>query len=818
MVQDHMTNHEGKDPSEAKDTEVIVSNTEDNDKADKLKIPIEMPVLPVRDTVVFPGMVAALSVVTERDIKLLNHVLAANRFLALVAQKDKELKVVNPSALYDYATAAVVLQMIRMPDNSAKMLVQGVSRIKLDEYIQTEPYYKAKVTVLEDIIENDMETEALARNAADQFIRMISMAPSLPEELKIAIVNVDSPSRLADMIASHLNIGIPEKQQVLEAFNVKVRLQRVTALITSEMEVLEMATKIQSQVKNEMEKGQREYYLRQQLKAIQEELGEGDERAVEVKELTKKIEEAKMPPEAKKEAERELSRLAKMPSASAEYTVSRTYLDLLVALPWAITTTDNLDIQMARKALDEDHYDLEKVKERILEYLAVRKLKQDMKGPILCFVGPPGTGKTSVGMSIARAIGRKFVRVSLGGVRDEAEIRGHRRTYIGALPGRIIQGLRKVGSNNPVFMLDEIDKLGADFRGDPAAALLEVLDPEQNHAFADHYLDVPFDLSKVMFITTANLLDPIPPALKDRMEVLELPGYTAEEKVFIVKQFTIPKELKEHGLTKEQISIEDDAIGTIISDYTREAGIRNLEREIAHICRRVAKDIASGEKKSVIVTTDRLHNLLGPIKFFSEAAERTSEAGVATGLAWTQAGGDILFIEATSMPGTGKLLLTGQLGEVMKESAQAAMSYIRAKLTKLGITFKDFNKYDFHIHIPAGAIPKDGPSAGVTMAMALISLLKETPILSNVAMTGEITLRGRVLPVGGIKEKVLAAKRAGITTVILPKRNEKDLVEVPENAKKEMKFVFVEKVDEMLPIVFGTKEPAVKKKRIFSKA
>lgn len=817
MVQDHMTNHEGKDPSEAKDTEVIVSNTEDNNKADKLKIPIEMPVLPVRDTVVFPGMVAALSVVTERDIKLLNHVLAANRFLALVAQKDKELKVVNPSALYDYATAAVVLQMIRMPDNSAKMLVQGVSRIKLDEYIQTEPYYKAKVTVLEDIIENDMETEALARNAADQFIRMISMAPSLPEELKIAIVNVDSPSRLADMIASHLNIGIPEKQQVLEAFNVKVRLQRVTALITSEMEVLEMATKIQSQVKNEMEKGQREYYLRQQLKAIQEELGEGDERAVEVKELTKKIEEAKMPPEAKKEAERELSRLAKMPSASAEYTVSRTYLDLLVALPWAITTTDNLDIQMARKVLDEDHYDLEKVKERILEYLAVRKLKQDMKGPILCFVGPPGTGKTSVGMSIARAIGRKFVRMSLGGVRDEAEIRGHRRTYIGALPGRIIQGLRKVGSNNPVFMLDEIDKLGADFRGDPAAALLEVLDPEQNHAFADHYLDVPFDLSKVMFITTANLLDPIPPALKDRMEVLELPGYTAEEKVFIVKQFTIPKELKEHGLTKEQISIEDDAIRTIISDYTREAGIRNLEREIAHICRRVAKDIASGEKKSVIVTTDRLHNLLGPIKFFSEAAERTSEAGVATGLAWTQAGGDILFIEATSMPGTGKLLLTGQLGEVMKESAQAAMSYIRAKLTKLGITFKDFNKYDFHIHIPAGAIPKDGPSAGVTMAMALISLLKETPILSNVAMTGEITLRGRVLPVGGIKEKVLAAKRAGITTVILPKRNEKDLVEVPENAKKEMKFAFVEKVDEMLPIVFGTKEPVVKKKRIFSK-
>ena len=707
--------------------------------------------------------------------------------------------------------------MLRMPDNSAKMLVQGISRIKIDEYTQTDPYFKVKVTPLEDILENDMETEALARNVADQFTRMISMVPSLPEELKIAIVNIDNPGRLADMITSHLNISVAEKQHVLEAISVKARLQKVTALITSEMEVLEMATKIQSQVKNEMEKGQREYYLRQQLKAIQEELGEGDERTIEVKELTKKIEDAKMSPEAKKEAERELSRLAKMPTASAEYTVSRTYLDLLVALPWSITTTDSIDIQAARKALDEDHYDLEKVKERILEYLAVRKLKHDMKGPILCFVGPPGTGKTSVGMSIARAIGRKFVRISLGGVRDEAEIRGHRRTYIGALPGRILQGLRKAGSNNPVFMLDEIDKLGADFRGDPAAALLEVLDPEQNHAFSDHYLDVPFDLSKVMFITTANLLDPVPPALKDRMEVLELPGYTAEEKIFIVKQFTFPKQLKEHGLTEEQLVIEDDAMKTIISDYTREAGIRNLEREIATICRKAAKDIASGEKQSVQVSADQLHNLLGPIKFFSEAAERTTEAGVATGLAWTQAGGDILFIEATSMPGTGKLMLTGQLGDVMKESAQAAMSYIRAKSTKLGITFKNFNKYDFHIHIPAGAIPKDGPSAGVTMAMALISLLKEIPILSHVAMTGKITLRGRVLPVGGIKEKVLAAKRAGITTIVLPKRNEKDLVEVPENARKELKFVFVEKVDEMLPAVFGPKEPEKKKKRIFSK-
>ncbi len=807
-----MAHNEDKNQVETNDSTIVVSDIKNgDDKANSLKIPKEMPVLPVKDTVIFPSMVAALSISTERDLQLLNHVLAGNRFLALVTQKDKDLKVVKSSDLYTIATASVVLQMIRMPDNSAKMLVQGLKRIKIDKYTQTDPYFKADVTILEDVLENDRETEAAARNVTDQFVRMISMAPSLPEELKIAIVNTDSPSRLADMIASHLNIGIAEKQAVLEAINVKARLQKVTALIAAEMEVLEMATKIQTQVKSEMEKGQREYYLRQQLKAIQEELGEGDERTVEIKELTKKIEDAKMPPEAKKEAEKELNRLSKMPTSSAEYTVSRTYLDLMVALPWSVSTPDNLDIQTARKVLDEDHYDLEKVKERILEYLAVRKLKQDMKGPILCFVGPPGTGKTSIGMSIARAMGRKFVRISLGGVRDEAEIRGHRRTYIGSLPGRIIQGLRKAGSNNPVFMLDEIDKLGADFRGDPAAALLEVLDPEQHHAFSDHYLHVAFDLTKVMFITTANLLDPIPPALKDRMEVLELPGYTAEEKVFIAKQFTIPKQLKEHGLTKEQLPFEDGAIKAVISDYTREAGIRNMEREIAHICRKAAKDIASGEKKSVTVTAKKLYTLLGPIKFFSEVAERTSEAGVATGLAWTQAGGDILFIEATSMLGTGKLTLTGQLGDVMKESAQAAMSYIRAKSALLGITFKNFGKYDFHIHIPAGAIPKDGPSAGVTMAMALISVLKNIPVRPSVAMTGEITLRGRVLPVGGIKEKVLAAKRAGITTIIMPKRNEKDLVEVPENAKKELKFIFVEKVEDMLPVVFGKKEPVAKK-------
>ncbi|OHB71528.1 MAG: endopeptidase La [Planctomycetes bacterium RBG_16_41_13] len=810
-----MTNSENNNNGEDQEQPVLTVEEEVQDKIERIKIPHETPVLPVKDTVVFPGMVAALSVYTDRDLKLLNDVLAGNRFLTLTAQKDKDIKVLKQSDLYESATAAVVLQMLRMPDNSAKMLVQGLRRVKIGEYVQSDPYFKAKVSAIEDIIEDDRETEALARNAADQFARMISMTPSLPEELKVAVVNIENPSRLADLITSHLNVSVVEKQKVLEMANVKLRLQKVTTLIASELEVLEMATKIQSQVRNEMEKGQKEYYLRQQLKAIQDELGEGDERSMEMKELKEKIEKAKMPAEAQKEAERELERLAKMHSASAEYTVSRTYLDLLIALPWSASTKDQLDIKAASTILDEDHYDLEKLKERILEYLAVRKLKDDMKGPILCFVGPPGTGKTSVGMSIARSMGRKFVRMSLGGVRDEAEIRGHRRTYIGALPGRIIQGLKKAESNNPVFMLDEIDKLGADFRGDPSAALLEVLDPEQNHAFSDHYLDVAFDLSNVMFITTANILDTVPPALKDRMEVLELPGYTAEEKISIAKKFILPKQLKAHGLKEEQLTITDDAIQAVISDYTREAGLRNLEREIAHLCRKTAKKIASGEETSVTINAEQLNTLLGPIKFFSEAAERTTEAGVATGLAWTQAGGDILFIEATCMPGTGKLTLTGCLGDIMKESAQAAMSYIRAKLDNLKISFKDFDKYDFHIHVPAGAIPKDGPSAGVTMAMALISLLKGASIHSNVAMTGEITLRGRVLPVGGIKEKVLAAKRAGITTIVLPKRNEKDLTEVPENAKKGLNFAFVERVEEMLPIVFGAEEPKKKRIKIF---
>ncbi|HJO47867.1 MAG TPA: endopeptidase La, partial [Candidatus Scalindua sp.] len=573
-----------------------------------------------------------------------------------------------------------------------------------------------------------------------------------------------------------------------------------------EMQVLELAGKIQTQVKSEMDKGQREYYLRQQLKAIQEELGEGDDQAAEVKELRKKLKQAKLPEEAQKEADRELSRLSRMHPSSAEYTVARTYLDWVIALPWSKSTKDNLNISSAHKVLDTDHYDLKKVKERILEYLAVRKLKEDMKGPILCFVGPPGTGKTSLGKSIARAMGREFVRMSLGGIRDEAEIRGHRRTYVGALPGRIIQGLRKASSNNPVYMLDEIDKLVTDFHGDPSSALLEVLDPEQNFSFSDHYLDVPFDLSKVMFITTANILDTIPHALRDRMEVLDLPGYTTEEKLEIAKQYLIPKQFEAHGLKDNNLKIADSAVNVIISDYTKEAGLRNLEREIGTVCRKVAKEVASGKTKPVKANAKNVNDFLGPIKFFSEIAEKAVEPGVATGLAWTQAGGEILFIESTKMPGKGKLTLTGQLGNIMKESAQAALSYVRAKAKTLGLSLKDFSKYDYHIHVPAGAIPKDGPSAGVTMAISLITLFKSISAKSRVAMTGEITLRGRVLPVGGIKEKVLAAKRAGITTVILPKKNEKDLVDVPEKAKKGLSFKLVERVDEILPIVFETKK------------
>ncbi|MGR3176567.1 MAG: endopeptidase La [Candidatus Anammoxibacter sp.] len=782
-------------------------------KLKPVKTPDVLSVLTVKDTIVFPQMVTALSVSSEIELKLLDDVLANNRTLVLAAQKNIKVELPDVNDLYKIGTKSTILQMLRMPDNSARILVQGLERIKFTEFVEKKPYFKITFDVLEDIYDpDDIEIKALFQNVTDQFKQMISLVPNIPEDLKISLVNLESPSKLADLVASHLHISIAEKQEVLEALNVKVRLQKINSFLIKELHVLKLATKIQTQAKTEIDKSQREYYLRQQLKAIQSELGEKDERSVEINELKKKLKAAKLPDEALKESKRELDRLSKMSPLSAEYTVSRTYLDWMISLPWSISTKDNIDLKNVLKILNEDHYDLKKVKERIVEYLAVLKLKKDMKGPILCFVGPPGTGKTSIGKSIARAMGRKFVRISLGGIRDEAEIRGHRRTYIGALPGRILQGLRKAGTNNPVFMLDEIDKLGSDARGDPSSALLEVLDPEQNDSFSDHYLDVAFDLSKIMFITTANLLDPIPSALRDRMEVLELPGYTEEEKVSIAKKFLITKQIKEHGLTKRNIEIDSNAITKIIRDYTREAGLRNVEREIATVCRKCAKEIAGGKTKKIKITTGKLEKMLGPEKFFMDVAERTSEPGVATGLAWTAAGGDILFIETTVMPGNGKLSLTGQLGDVMKESAQAAMSYIRSHRKELKISLSNFNKYDFHLHIPAGAIPKDGPSAGVTIAMSLISLLNKEAILPTVAMTGEITLRGRILPVGGIKEKVLAANRAGIKNIILPKRNSKDLLEIQQEIKDNIKFTFVEKLEDLLPVVFNHKAKKKKKR------
>jgi ATP-dependent Lon protease len=745
-------------------------------------------------------MLLPFMVSQDRLVKLIDAALLANKMIGIVPIKNKEVTEVRPEDLFEVGTAAHILKMLKMPNNSIRLLIQGISRIRVTEFIQQEPFLRAKVRPLDDQGEKTTETQALMSGVKGIFQKFVEMAPNLPADLAIMAMNVEDPGVLADLIASTLNLALEDKQAILETLEVKARLEKVNLLLNKELSILELGSKIQSQVREGIDKSQREYLLREQLKAIQKELGDKDERTVEVEELRQRIAKAKLPPEAMKEAERELDRLAKMPPSAAEYTVARTYLDWLIEIPWAAATEDNLDIKQAQKVLDEDHYDLEKVKKRILEYLSVRKLKADMKGPILCFVGPPGTGKTSVGKSIAKALGRKFIRMSLGGVRDEAEIRGHRRTYVGALPGRIIQGIRKAGSNNPVFMLDEIDKLGMDFRGDPSSALLEVLDPEQNYTFSDHYLEVPFDLSKVMFITTANILDPIPPPLRDRMEVLDLPGYTEEEKLRIAKGFLVPKQIQAHGLTEQNIQFQDEALRRLALEYTREAGVRNLEREIANICRGVARKVAEGAGGLTVVDAESVPSYLGPIKFFSEVAERTSEPGVATGLAWTPTGGDILFIEATRMKGRKGFNLTGQLGEVMKESAQAALSYVRARAKALQIPENFFEGSDIHIHVPAGAIPKDGPSAGVTMFTAITSLLTGRPVRSDVAMTGEITLRGLVLPVGGIKEKVLAARRSGITTVILPKKNEKDLEEVPDQVKKDMKFHFVQKMDEVIQI------------------
>lgn len=770
-----------------------------------LKIPEELPIIPIREAALYPRMILPLMVSQEPLIKLIDAALLANKMTGVVAIKNKEVEQVKPEDLFEIGCAAYILKMIKMPDNSLRLLIQGTTRIRLGEFTQREPFLRAKVVPLQDQVGEHADAQALMVGVKGIFQKVVEMAPNLPAELAIMAMNLDEPGALADLVASTLNVPLADKQAILEMLNVKDRLEKTNLLLSKELSVLELSFKIQSQVREGIDKSQREYFLREQLKAIQKELGERDERGVEIEELRKRLAQAKLPPEAMKEGERELDRLAKMPPSAAEYTVSRTYLDWLIELPWAVSTTDNLEIIQAQKVLDEDHYDLEKVKRRILEYLSVRKLKADMKGPILCFVGPPGTGKTSVGKSIAKALGRKFIRMSLGGLRDEAEIRGHRRTYVGALPGRIIQGMRKAGSNNPVFMLDEIDKLGMDFRGDPSAALLEVLDPEQNYAFSDHYLDVPFDLSKVMFITTANILDPIPPALRDRMEVLDLPGYTEEEKLKIARDYLLPKQIEAHGLSERNIRFEDGALGRIALEYTREAGVRNLEREIANVCRGVARRVAEGRETLTVIDAEGLSSYLGPVKFFSEVAERTSEPGVATGLAWTPTGGDILFIEATRMKGRKGFSLTGQLGDVMKESAQAALSYVRTRAKAWKIPENFFDSSDIHIHVPSGAIPKDGPSAGVTMLTALTSLLTGRPVRSDVAMTGEITLRGLVLPVGGIKEKVLAARRAGITTVILPQKNEKDLDEVSEQVKKDLKFHFVKRMDEVIDLALKEK-------------
>ncbi|HEY5493654.1 MAG TPA: endopeptidase La [Candidatus Anoxymicrobiaceae bacterium] len=778
---------------------VQTQERESGTPVDKIEIGEELPVLPLRDTVIYPHIVAPLLVTEDPLIKLIDDALAGDRIVAVFAAKEGvEDEVPGPDDLYGVGSAVAVARMFKLPDGKMQLLVQGVARLKAVEYTQTEPYLKAKVERLRDVLEDTVEVEALARNALNLFRKIVNLAPYLPEEIYIAAMNVSEPNDLSDFLAANINLDTEQKQQLLEELNVKERLRKLTVFLNHEVEVLEVGSRIQSQVQSELSKGQREFYLREQLKAIQKELGEVDEKTMEINELRDQIEKTGMPEEARKEAERELDRLANMPSAAAEYTVARTYLDWMVNLPWTTSTDDNLDVKRAARILDEDHYDLEKVKERILEYLSVRNIKKDTKGPILCFVGPPGVGKTSLGHSIARALGRHFHRISLGGVRDEAEIRGHRRTYVGALPGRIIQGLRKAGTNNPVFMLDEVDKLGVDFRGDPAAALLEVLDPEQNHSFTDHYLDVPFDLSHVMFITTANILYSIPPALLDRMEVIELPGYTEPEKVKIAEQFLLPRQLSEHGLENYDLKIEQATIASIIRNYTREAGVRNLEREIAGVMRKIARKIAEGGKGPFTVKPSDLREMIGPVRFRQEVIEEADEVGVATGLAWTEVGGDVLFVEAESYPGKGNLTLTGKLGEVMQESARAAVTYSKANADKLGIPKDFFDTNDVHIHVPAGAIPKDGPSAGVTMAVALVSAATGKPVEKDVAMTGEITLRGKVLPVGGIKEKVLAANRAGVKKVILPEENEKDLEEVPDFVKQEMEFSFVKNADEIM--------------------
>jgi len=779
-------------------------------EARETRIPEILPVLPIRDQVIYPSMMMPLFVGRERSVRALEEAMEKDRYILLVTQRSVDADDPGPKDLYEVGTVGESMQMLRLPDGTIRIVIEGLARVRIQEYVQTDPFYRVHVEAMPEESERSLETEALMRNVLAQFEKAINLGKSIPPEALENARNIEEPGRLADIVASFLTLKVESKQEILELVDARARLERILEHLSHEIEVLEIEKKIHSRVKRELEDTQKEFYLRERKKAIEQELGERDDRMMELDELRQQIEAAKMPKEVEEKAVKELDRLEKMPPASPEVVVARTYLDWLIALPWSKRTEEKLEIAEAEKVLNEDHYGLKRAKDRVLEYLAVRKLNPAMKGPILCFVGPPGTGKTSMGKSIARAMGRNFVRISLGGVRDEGEIRGHRRTYVGALPGRIIQGMKTAGSHNPVFMMDEVDKIGIDFRGDPAAALLEVLDPEQNYAFSDHYLEVPYDLSEVVFITTANLLDPIPPALKDRMEVIEFPGYIEEEKLKIAEIFLVPKQLKEHGLTPERLKFLEGGVRGVIRHYTREAGVRNLEREIAAICRKVAKQVASGKDKPVRVTESRLHSFLGPVRFRFGLAETEDEVGVATGLAWTEVGGDVLSVEVTLMKGRGNLTLTGHLGDVMQESAKAAFSYTRSRAEELGIDPDFYRRTDVHVHVPAGQIPKDGPSAGITMATAMVSALSKRPVRKDVAMTGEVTLRGRVLPIGGVKEKMLAAHRAGVKHVVLPKENEKDLEDIPPNVKRDLEFVYVERMEEVLVQAFrgGIPKPA----------
>jgi ATP-dependent Lon protease len=784
-----------------------------------IAVPDELPILPLRDTVLFPNSFMPLAVARESSVRLIDEALSAGKLIGVFTQRDASVEEPLQADLHHVGTASHIHKMFKLPDGSLRLIVQGLARLTLDEMTETRPYLRARVSpAIEALQDADrLEIDALLRNIKTNFQQVVSLSPLLSDDLQTLAANITEPGRLADFIASSLTtVATSVKQSVLETLDVRARMDALNRVLIKELEVLELGSKIQSQVQSEVGKNQREYFLREQMKAIQKELGEGDDQTKEIEELREKIDAAGMPELVKKEAVRELDRLAKMPVAAAEYTVSRTYLDWLVTLPWQKRTDEVIDLPKTKRVLDADHSGLEKAKDRILEYLAVRKLNPDVKGPILCFAGPPGVGKTSLARSIARSLDRKFVRVSLGGMRDEAEIRGHRRTYIGALPGQIIQGLRRAESKNPVFILDEIDKLGSDFRGDPASALLEVLDPEQNSTFRDHYLDVPFDLSEVLFVTTANVLDPIPPALRDRMEVLEIPGYTEEEKLVIAREHLVAKQVTNHGLTTEQLTLTDDAIRMVIRGYTREAGVRNLEREIGAVCRKAARRRAEGDESPLAITPEVVTAMLGAPTFLDEEVEeRTKEPGVAIGLAWTPAGGDVLFIEASRMAGTGSFTLTGQLGDVMKESARAALSWFRAHAAAYGADPDFFKNAEIHLHVPSGAIPKDGPSAGVTIATALASELTRRPVRGDIAMTGEITLSGRVLPVGGIKEKVLAARRVGIREVILPRQNEKNVNEdLTEDLRRELTVHYVTSVDEVLLLALTPPKAAIKSRPI----